>query len=316
MVVSSKAKGPRMNIKSSWVWKELVHYKSLYLMLLPVIAFYIIFCYGPMYGVQMAFRNFSPKLGISGSPWVGFKYFRDFFGSIYFTRLLRNTLLINLYGLLFGFPIPIIFALLLNELRNKRYKSLVQTISYLPHFISIVVIAGIIKSFTATEGLFSTLMYQLVGKSKQNMLMIPNYFRSIYIVSDIWQEMGWSSIIYIAALTGINTELYEAATMDGASRFKRILHVTLPGMIPTIMTMLVLRIGSMLSLGFEKVFLLYNEGIFETADVISTYVYRKGLIDGSYSYSTAVGLFNSVVNLVLLVGANTLSKNMTETGLW
>lgn len=315
MVASGKVKGRRVNIKNSWVWKELAHYKSLYLML-PVIAFYIIFCYGPMYGVQMAFRNFSPKLGISGSPWVGFKYFNDFFGSIYFTRLLRNTLLINVYGLIFGFPIPIIFALLLNELHNKRYKSFVQTVSYLPHFISIVVIAGIIKSFTATEGLFSTLMYQLVGKPKQNMLIIPDYFRSIYIVSDIWQEMGWSSIIYIAALTGINTEQYEAATMDGASRFKRVLHVTLPGMIPTIMTMLVLRIGSMLSLGFEKVFLLYNEGIYETADVISTYVYRKGLLDGSYSYSTAVGLFNAAVNLVLLISANTLSKKMTETGLW
>jgi putative aldouronate transport system permease protein len=282
-------------IKNSWVLKELVEYKGLYIMLLPVIAYYAIFCYGPMYGVQMAFRDFSPKLGITGSPWVGLAYFRDFFGSIYFGRLLRNTLLINFYGLIFGFPIPIIFALLLNELTSRQYKSFVQTVSYLPHFVSIVVIAGIIKSFTATEGLFSTLAAQWFSIPKQNMLMLPEYFRPIYVISDIWQEMGWSSIIYYAALTGIDSGLYEAAWVDGAGRFKQIWHVTLPGIIPTIMTMLVLRIGSMLSLGFEKVFLLYNEGIYETADVISTFVYRRGLIDGSFSYSTAVGLFNSLV---------------------
>ncbi|GHU56890.1 putative multiple-sugar transport system permease YteP [Spirochaetia bacterium] len=303
-------------LKKSWMLKELVEYKGLYIMLLPVIAYYAIFCYGPMYGVQMAFRDFSPKLGITGSPWVGLAYFRDFFGSIYFGRLLRNTLLINFYGLIFGFPIPIIFALLLNELTGRKYKSFVQTISYLPHFVSIVVIAGIIKSFTATEGLFSTLAAQWFSIPKQNMLMLPEYFRSIYVISDIWQEMGWSSIIYYAALTGIDSGLYEAAWVDGAGRFKQIWHVTLPGIIPTIMTMLVLRIGSMLSLGFEKVFLLYNEGIYETADVISTFVYRRGLIDGSFSYSTAVGLFNSLVNLVLLVSANKISKRLTQQSLW
>ncbi|GHU75919.1 sugar ABC transporter permease [Spirochaetia bacterium] len=302
--------------KKSPALNELVRYKNLYIMLLPVIAYYVIFCYGPMYGVQMAFRDFSPRLGITGSPWIGLTNFRDFFGSIYFSRLLRNTLLINFYGLIFGFPVPILFALLLNELTNRKYKSFVQTVSYLPHFVSIVVIAGIVKSFTATEGLFSTLLNQWFSLPKQNMLMLPNYFRPIYVISDIWQEMGWSSIIYFAALTGIDSGLYEAAWVDGAGRFKQIWHVTLPGIIPTIMTMLVLRIGSMLSLGFEKVFLLYNEGIYETADVISTFVYRKGLIDGSFSYSTAVGLFNSLVNLVLLVAANKISKRLTQQSLW
>jgi putative aldouronate transport system permease protein len=309
--------GGMRKMGNSRVLKELARYKSLYIMLLPVIAYYAIFCYAPMYGVQMAFRDFSPKLGITGSPWVGLNNFRDFFGSIYFGRLLRNTLLINFYGLIFGFPIPIIFALLLNEVRNKNgYKSFVQTVSYLPHFVSIVVIAGIIKSFTATEGLFSTLLYQFFSTPKQNMLMLPDYFRPIYVISDIWQEMGWSSIIYIAALAGISAELYEAAEVDGAGRFRQIWYVTLPGIIPTIMTMLVLRIGNMLSLGFEKVFLLYNEGIYETADVISTFVYRKGLIDGSFSYSTAVGLFNSLVNLFLLVAANKISKRLTQQSLW
>ncbi|GHU24542.1 putative multiple-sugar transport system permease YteP [Spirochaetia bacterium] len=300
----------------NWVLDELLHYKGLYFMLIPVVAYYVIFCYVPMYGVQMAFRDFSPRLGITGSPWAGLRHFREFFGSIYFVRLLRNTILINFYGLIFGFPVPIIFAILLNELRLKKFKGFVQTVSYLPHFVSIVVIAGIIKSFTATDGLFSVLGSQWFSFPKQNMLMIPDYFRSIYVISDIWQEMGWSSIIYIAALSGINSELYEAAEVDGAGRFRQIWHVTLPGLIPIIMTMLVLRIGSMLFLGFEKVFLLYNEGIYETADVISTYVYRKGLIDGSFSFSTAVGLFNSVVNMVLLVSANRISKRLTQQSLW
>lgn len=300
----------------SGIVRELVRYKSLYIMLIPVVVYYLVFCYGPMYGVQLAFRDFSPKMGITGSPWVGFQYFKDFFSSIYVVRLLRNTVLLNLYGLIFGFPIPILLALLLNEVRNEYYKKLVQTVSYLPHFVSVVVISGIIKSFTATEGLLSTIFYQWFSLPKQNLLMIPDYFRSIYTISDIWQGMGWGSIIYLAALTGINTELYEAATIDGAGRFKRAWHVTLPGIAPTIITMLVLRIGSMLSIGFEKVFLLYNEGIYETADVISTYVYRKGLIDGSFGYSTAVGLFNSLVNLILLIAANNVSRKLSNQSLW
>lgn len=295
--------------------KDLFRYWSLYLMFIPVLAYYLIFHYYPMYGAQIAFRDFSPKHGITGSPWVGLKHINSFFNSIFAFRLIRNTFLINFYDLIFGFPAPIILALMINEVRNKIFKRTVQTVSYLPHFISTVVVAGMVLSFTSTDGIITNIL-TLFGFPKQNLLMDASNFRTIYVASGIWQGVGWGSIIYIAALSGINQELYEAAKIDGAGRWKQTLHVTLPGITPTIITMLILRVGTMMSLGHEKVMLLYNPGIYETADVISTYVYRKGLIDMSYSYSAAVGLFNSVVNLVLLWGANKISRSLTETSLW
>lgn len=229
--------------------------------------------------------------------------------------MIRNTLLINLKNLVFGFPAPILFALLLNEVRCIRFKKFVQTVSYMPHFISTVVVAGMILQFTATDG-FITQMLTFFGFPKQNLMLNPDLFQPIYVISDIWQGLGWGSIIYIAAISGINSELYEAARMDGAGRFKQAIHVTIPGILPTIITMLVLRIGNMMNLGFEKIILLYNSSIYDTADVISTYVYRKGLVDQSYSFSTAVGLFNSVINLVLLVAANKICGRLTEYSLW
>lgn len=284
-------------------------------MILPIVAFYLIFCYYPMYGAQIAFRDYTPKLGVFHSPWAGIKHFREFFDSVYFGRLIRNTISINLKNLIFGFPAPILFALLLNEVKGQKFKKVVQTVSYMPHFISTVVIAGMILQFTATDGVLTWVM-TLFGYPKQNLMLNPDLFQPVYVISDIWQGLGWGSIIYIAAISGINAELYEAARIDGAGRFKQMWHVTLPGILPTIITMLILRVGNMLNLGFEKIILLYNSSIYETADVISTYVYRKGLVDQSYSFSTAVGLFNSLINLLLLFIANKLCKRLTEHSLW
>ena len=279
----------------------------LYILALPVIAYYIIFRYVPMYGNIIAFKNFRPIEGIMGSEWVGVKHFATFFSSYYFWRLMKNTLLLSVYGLIFGFPAPIIFALLLNEVRSKFFKRMTQTITYLPHFISIMVICGIIINFTAKEGVINNIVEFFGGESK-TMLIYPRYFRPIYIISSIWQETGWGSIIYLSALAAIDVSQYEAATIDGAGRFKQAIHITLPGIMPTIVILLILKLGSMMNVGFEKILLLYNSNIYETADVISTFVYRKGIIGMSYSYSAAVGLFNSLINFALLLLANYMSK--------
>lgn len=284
-------------------------------MALPVLAYYIIFHYGPMYGVIIAFKNFSPGRGILGSSWVGFQWFKDFFSSYYFGRLLRNTVLINVLNLIFSFPAPIILALLLNELRHERFKKTVQTVSYLPHFISLVVICGMIHDFTARDGIINDIV-EWFGGERKTMLLEPGLFRPIYIISGIWQNVGWDSIIYLAALSSIDQELYEAAVIDGANRWKQTLHITLPGILPTIVILLIMRIGAMMNVGHEKIILLYNSNIYETADVISTFVYRKGLSQANYSYSAAVGLFNSIVNFVLIILANWFSRKATEISLW
>jgi putative aldouronate transport system permease protein len=282
----------------------------------PVIAYYILFHYAPLYGAVIAFKNFEISKGIWGSQWVGLRHFQDFFNSIFFVRLMRNTLLINLYNLIFGFPAPVILALLLNEVRCKRYKSVVQTVSYLPHFISIIVICGMIVDFFSKDGIITTIL-SVFGAEAGNMLVHPEYFRRIYVSTDIWQGVGWGSIIYLSALSGIDSELYEAASIDGAGRFQKFLRVTLPGLIPIITILFILRVGQALNLGFEKIILLYNQNTWEVADVISSYVYRKGLLEnGSYSYTTAVGLFNSVVNFVLLITANHIAKKLTSNSLW
>lgn len=288
---------------------------SLYVMVIPVLLFYIIFKYKPMYGAIIAFKDFAPAKGIMGSPWVGFKHFERFFSSIYFVRVFKNTLLLSFYNLLFGFPAPIILALLLNELSSNKFKKTVQTISYLPHFISLVVICGMIKEFSGTNGIINDFL-ALLGMERSPLLQNPGVFRPIYVISDIWQHIGWGCIIYLAALAGISPQLYEAAMIDGAGRFKRIWHVTIPGIAPTIIILLILRIGRLLSVGFEKVILLYNPATYETADIIASYVYRIGLLEFSWSYSTAIGLFNSIINFTLIILANKISRKYSETSLW
>lgn len=288
---------------------------GIYLILLPVLIWFIIFAYLPMFGLVMAFENYTPKGGFFGSQFVGFKHFIDFFGSVYFGRLIRNTLLISLLNLLFNFPATIILALLLNEVKNKVFKKTLQTVSYLPYFISLVIVCGLIATFTASDGPITELIVGLGGK-RQNYLGQPEYFRTIYILSDMWQGLGFGSIIYLAALSGIDQELYEAASLDGAGHIQQLIHVTLPGISTTIITLLILRMGTLFAVGYEKIILLYSTNTYETADVISSYVYRKGLQEFNYSYSSAVGLFNSVINTTLLVASNKLSRKFTETSLF
>lgn len=297
------------------VVKDFIRHKTIYFMAIPVIAYYVLFHYMPMFGAQIAFKDFSPGKGIMDSPWVGFKHFTSFFEGVYFSRVVLNTIFINLYGLIFGFPAPIILALLLNELRSNRFKRLVQTISYLPHFISIMVICGMILDFTSTDGLVNQIIAAF-GGTREPLMLKPELFKGIYVGTDIWQQVGWGSIIYLAALTGIDSELYEAAVLDGAGRWKQMLNITLPGIAPTIIILLILRIGQMMNVGFEKIILLYNPVTYSSADVISSFVYRKGLMEFSYSFSTAVGLFNSLINFLLLISANALSKKYNETSLF
>ena len=296
--------------------KELVRNRYIYLLALPVIVYYILFHYLPMFGIVIAFKQFELGKGIMASRWVGLKYFWEYFSSSNCWRTIRNTLLISSYNLIFSFPTPIIFALLLNEIKNIWFKKMVQTITYLPHFISLVVVCSMITDFLATDGVITKLLAAL-GGPKTNYLGMPEAFRTIYVVSGIWQSIGWNSIIYLAALAGINTELYEAATVDGAGRFRQLLSVTLPGIAPTIITMLILALGQVMSVGFEKIILLYGPATYETADVISSFVYRRGLGESAqYSFSSAVGLFQSVVNLLLLLNANFLSKKFSGTNLF
>jgi len=303
--------------KSLWkkIKTELYVNKYLYLLAIPVIAYYMIFCYIPMFGLVIAFKDYQMSKGILGSSWVGFKYFKEFFSGIYFGRTLKNTLLISLYDLVFGFPAPIIFALLLNQLKNKYFKKFVQTTTYLPHFISTVVICGMIVDFFSNDGLISQVL-QMFGMPDINYLGSKKYFRSVYVITNIWQNIGWNSIIYLSALAMVNMELYEAADIDGASWFQKIIHVTLPGIMDTIIIMLILRIGQLLNVGYEKIILLYSPATYSVADIISSYVYRMGIGGARYSYSAAVSIFQSVVNIVLLYIANTISKKYNETALF
>nr|WP_306813093.1 ABC transporter permease subunit [Paenibacillus soyae] len=296
---------------------NLIKDRYLYLLLIPFLAWYIIFAYKPMYGLQIAFKDFSVYKGIAASPWVGLENFETFFRSPYFLRLLKNTLLLSLYQLLFAFPVPIILALLLNEIKNGIFKKTVQTFTYLPHFISVVVVAGIVTNFLAPSNGIINILIEMMGGEKKYFLTDPDWFRTIFIGSmDIWKEAGFGTIIYIAALSGVNPALYEAAVIDGANRWKQTWHITLPAIIPTIAIMLVMKVGSMLEVGYEAIILLYQPATYETADVINTYVYRAGLQEGRYDLATAVGLFNAVVGFLLVIFANKMSKKLTQTGLW
>ena len=287
----------------------------LYLMFLPVLAYYIIFHYLPMYGIIIAFKDFKPMKGIFGSEWVGLAKFTEFLNGPYLWRLVRNTLGINLGMLVFGFPLPILFALILNECRSVKFRKVVQTVTYMPHFVSSVVVCALMIIFCRSTGIITNLL-TVFGVPKTNLLAVPRYFKTLYICMNIWQELGWDSIIFFAALTSIDASLYEAATVDGAGRWQQMWHVTLPGIAPTIIILLILRIGNLMSLGWDRIYLLYSEMVYETADVISTYVYRTGLQRMQYSYATAVGLMNSAVNIVLLLSTNALSRRISESSLW
>ena len=289
--------------------------KLLYLMLIPFALYYIIFYFLPFGGLKIAFVDYKPFLGIDKSPWVGFENFTAFFNGPYFWRLIRNTLLISFYNLIFGFPIPIILAILFNEVRNKRFRTAVQTISYMPRFISTVVIAGLVVNMLSPSAGIINVLREKMGMDSVYFLTKPQYFRTIFTVTNIWAGAGFGSIIYYSSLCSIDSELYEAATIDGAGRFQRIWHVSLPGLRSTIAIMLIMQIGNFLNVGYEMIILLYQPITYETADVISSYVYRVGVQEANYSMSTAVGLFNGVLSLILVLTANQLSKKIGDIGI-
>ncbi|MFD0869255.1 ABC transporter permease [Paenibacillus residui] len=303
----SKRKSFRRKLLKNW---------ELYLFIAPAFFYFLIFHYVPMYGIQIAFKNFIPTKGILGSPWVGFDHFERFFNSYYFWDLLWNTLSISLYELAVGFPLPIILALSFNEAKNVFFKRAVQTVTYAPHFISVVVMAGIIITFLSPTTGIIIHMLNFLGIDAPAFLTDPAWFKTVYVLSGVWQSTGWGTVIYLAALSGVDPQLYEAAIMDGASRWQRIWNINIPAIIPTITILLILNMGSILGVGFEKILLLQNPLNMEASDVISTFVYRSGLLDAQYSFSTAVGLFNSVVNAILLVTVNQIARRTNETSLW
>lgn len=306
-------------VRNANLIKKLNYNKELYIFLLLPLIYLFIFKYWPMLGAQIAFRRFNPTDGIWGSQWVGFANFKKFFNSYQFSRVLVNTLRISFYSLLAGFPIPIIFALAINSLKSERYKKFIQNVNYMPHFISTVVIVGmIIQLFNTRVGIFSILYSVLTGMDPPDLLANPDAFPHMYVWSGIWQNTGWGSIIYVSALSSVDFEQYEAAIIDGASRFQRVLHIDIPAILPTITITLILRCGSIMSVGFEKAFLMQNNLNLRTSEVISTYVYKVGIAagGGDFSYASAIGLFNSVINMLMLTIVNWISRKVNDTSLW
>ncbi len=295
--------------------KKISDSRYLYALLALPIIYFLIFEYGPMIGVLIAFKNYNAIKGIWASDWVGLKYFNQFLFDPYFWKLVRNTIILNIYMIIFYFPLPIILALMLNEVRRHVFKRFVQTISYLPYFLSTVVICGMLVNFLTTKGMVNQLIV-FFGGQPINFLLEADWFRTIYVASEIWQNVGWGSIIYLAALTGVEPDQYEAAKIDGANRWKQMIHVTLPGIAPVITIMFLLNLGNILKIGFEKILLLYTGPTYETADVISTYVFRRGLINADFSYASAVGLFQSVIILLFITLANYTARKVSETSLW
>ncbi|WP_374707017.1 ABC transporter permease [Paenibacillus sp. J31TS4] len=293
-------------------------HKVLYLLMLPGILYYLIFRYAPMYGVIIAFQDFSIGRGFAGSKFVGMKHFIEFFVNTPDSwKLIRNTVMLNVYDLLFHFPAPIVLALLFHELKSKGFKRFVQTISYMPHFLSTVVIAGIIVTFLNPQtGLLNFLLVKFFGIEPILFLGLPEWFRTIYVGSEIWQSVGWGTILYLAAIAGIDPALYEAAKMDGANRFQQMRHITFIGMLPVMIVLFVLRLGHFMETGFQKILLLYNPMNYETSDVINTFIYRRGILDADFSFATAVGLFQSAIGFVLVVVANRIIRKYSETSLW
>lgn len=290
--------------------------KYLLMMLIPAVAYYIIFHYLPMTGVIIAFKDFKLGAGIFGGEWVGLKWFRRFFASPFSFRLIRNTIMLSGYSIIFGFPAPIIFAICVTQIRNMKIRRTIQTASYLPHFISTVVVVGILHNFLSLNHGIINNVVEMLGGERINFLLTPSYFRTIYVASGVWQRFGFSSIIYIAAIVGIDPSLYESAQIDGITKFKEAWYITLPSIAQTIIILFILNLGSIMSVGFEKVFLLYTPAVYETADVISTYIYRSGIEQSQFSFATAVGLFNSVINFSFVYGSNMLSRKLTNMSLW
>ncbi|MGN0803122.1 MAG: ABC transporter permease [Candidatus Faecivicinus sp.] len=314
---SAKAK-KRMSLKEFIIAKRINRNWQLYLMLIPVAAFFIVFCYAPMYGITLAFKDYKVLKGIMGSPWANpwYKYFLQFFQSPYFSRVLSNTIIVSLESLVLGFPLPIILALSLNEVKSIKYKKFVQNITYAPHFLSVLVLVGVIKAFTNSDYGIVNILIRKMGGEGYNWMQKASLFRPLYVGSGIWQNIGWDSIIYIAALAGIDPGLHEAAMIDGANRMQRIWHINLPGIMPTMVILLILNSGHIMNVGFEKVFLMQNDLNLSVSDVIATYSYRIGIESAQYSLSTAISLFNSVINCALLVLVNTCSRKLSETSLW
>ena len=287
----------------------------LYAMFLPVIAFYFIFKYLPMGGLVIAFKNFNFAKGIWGSPWVGLRYFEMLFNAPATLNIIRNTFVLSVLRIIFGFPAPILLALMINEMRENWYKKTIQTVSYMPHFVALVVVCGLLREFCLTTGLINDII-AFFGGTRVNLLSSLDHYRTVYVVSNIWQNIGWNSIIYLSALSSVDASLHEAAAIDGAGRIRRIIHVNLPAILPVIIIQLILRIGNLMTQGYEKTILLYSPIVYEKADLISTYVYRYGLEKTQYSYGSAVGVFNSVANLIFLITANKISARLSETSLW
>ncbi len=285
------------------------------LMTVPAFLLILVFHYFPLYGIIIAFKNYKPAFGIWGSQWVGLRYFEQFFNNAFAWRIIRNTLLLSLYGFIFSFPAPIILALLLNEIRNQPFKKLVQTISYLPHFISTVILVGLVKNILSMDGIINTFI-EATGGEPILFMSSPEWFRTIYIVSGLWQGVGWGTIIYLAALAGVSPELYEAAIIDGANRWQQMRSVTLPSIMPTVVVLMILNVQGILNSDTQKILLMYNTNVYETADVIGTYVYREGIESARYAYSAAVGLMTSLVSLLLVVVVNSIARGVSEYSLW
>ncbi|WP_236013561.1 ABC transporter permease [Paenibacillus glycanilyticus] len=316
MSISTVAKpGGQADVPKRGIWRYVKRHRAFYLMLIPGILYFLVFKYLPLAGSFIAFQDFNIFKGFSGSEWVGFKWFQQLFEYPNFGRLMKNTLIISLYQVVFAFPLPILLALMLNEVRKMAYKRIVQTVLYLPHFLSWTIVFGLsYMLLSPTNGFVN----QLIGRAEDGIafLQVPDYFRTIIITSGIWKEMGWNAIIFIAALAGISPSLYEAAKIDGANRFKQFLHISLPGLLPAIMILLLLKIGHILDSGFEQIYQFLNPAVFETGDVLDTYTYRVGILQGQYSITTAIGLFKSLIGFVLLVVANRISKWTTGEGIY
>lgn len=297
--------------------REVYRNRQRYLMFLPVLIFFLIFKYGPLYGASIAFMDYKPAKGILGSEWVGMKHFIKFIQDPYLFRLLRNTATLSCGSIIFGMPAAIILALSINEVRSFKFKRVIQTMTYLPHFISLVVVCGMLKQFLSANGIL-THFFAMFGLQEKNLLMVPELYKPVHIASTIWQNMGWDSIIYLSALSAIDQQQYEAAELDGAGRFAKIRYITLPSLVPTISVLLIMKLGNIMNIGYEKIILLYNTVTLEKADVISSYVYRMGLASAypQFSYTTAVGLFGSVINIILVVSGNKVVKALNGSGLW
>lgn len=308
----------------SWLKYELTDWKKalkrdydVYLLILPVVIFFVVFCYVPMYGVQIAFKNYSPALGFTDSPWVGLTHLTRFINSLYFGRVIKNTLIMSVYSLIISIPAPVILALLFNEIRTKKLKVSMQAISYAPNFISTVVMVSMITMFLTPQTGFVDAILRVFGySSEQSIINSPSAFYHIYVWTGVWQSMGWSSVIYSAAIEGVPVDMYEAARLDGANKLKQIWYITIPSISPTIIILAIMAIGNVLNIGYEKVFLMQTDLNLTSSEIISTYVYKSGLQQAQYSFSTMVGLFNNVINFVILILANSIAKRVSETSLW